>query len=64
MVVLITVLHYLQDESTTWEDDALDKGSIEKVFSVICHFYFWPCNRETSFLEGILHALYHVSVRV
>jgi hypothetical protein len=30
---------YLQDESKTWEDDAVDKGSLEEVLSIVCHRY-------------------------
>lgn len=30
---------YLQDESKTWEDDAVDKDSLEEVLSIVRHCY-------------------------
>lgn len=28
--------YYLQDDSTNWEDDMVDIGSLEEVFTIVC----------------------------
>lgn len=53
---LIIVLYYLQDESATWEDDAVD--SLQEVLSIVCHhyLYYFP-NLSNFFLKTSIYVI-------
>ena len=53
---LVIVLYYLQDESATWEDDAVD--SLQEVLSIVCHhyLYYFP-NLSNFFLKTSIYVI-------